>query len=46
MLVALALIVLQFTNLRCIRAIMPKRVTSGGAYLRDLAPSRHSSEET
>ena len=28
------------------RGITPKRVTSGGAHLRDLAPGPHSSEET
>ena len=28
------------------RGITPKRATSGGAHLRDLAPGRHSSEES
>ena len=28
------------------RRITPKRVTSGGAHLRGLAPGQHSSEET
>ena len=28
------------------RDITPKRVTSGGAHLRDLAPAQHSFEET
>ena len=34
------------TNLHYTRGIMPKRVTSGGAQLRGLAPGQHSSEET
>ena len=34
------------SNLHCTRGIMPKRVTSSGAHLRDLAPGLHSSEET
>ena len=33
-------------NLHYTRGIMPKRVTSGGAHLRGLAPGLHSSEET
>ena len=38
--------VLKKNNLYCIRGITPKRVTSGGAHLRGLAPGQHSSEET
>ena len=34
------------TSLRYTRGIIPKRVTSGGVYLRSLAPGPHSSEET
>ena len=34
------------SNLHYTRGITPKRVTSGGAHLRDLAPGLHSSEET
>ena len=33
-------------NLYYSRGIMPKRVSSGGAHLRDLASGQHSSEET
>ena len=33
-------------NLHYTRGITPKRVTSGEAHLRDLAPGQHSSEET
>ena len=33
-------------NLHHTRVITPKRVTSGGAHLRDLAPGLHSSEKT
>ena len=33
-------------NLHYTRDSSPKRVTSGGAHLRGLAPKRHSSEET
>ena len=36
----------QKSNRHYTRRITPKRVTSGGAYLRDLAPGLHSSEET
>ena len=36
----------QKSNLNYIRGITPKRVTSGGAHLRGLAPGLHSSEET
>ena len=36
----------EVTNLHYARAITPKGVTSGGAYLRSLAPGLHSSEET
>ena len=36
----------QKLNLHCTRGITPKRVTSGGAHLRGLAPELHSSEET
>ena len=34
------------SNLFYTCGITPKRVTSGGAHLRDLAPGQHSSEET
>ena len=34
------------SNLHYTRGITPKRVTSGGAHLRGLAPDQHSSEET
>ena len=34
------------SNLHYTRRITPKRVTSCGAHLRDLAPGQHSSEET
>ena len=34
------------SNLHYTRGITPKRVTSGGAHLRGLAPGLHSSEET
>ena len=34
------------SNLHYTRGITPKRVTSGGAHLRSLAPGQHSSEET
>ena len=34
------------SNLHYTRRITPKRVTSGGAHLRGLAPGQHSSEET
>ena len=34
------------SNLHYTRGITPKRVTSGGAHLRGLAPGQHSSEET
>ena len=34
------------SNLHYTRRITPKRVTSGGAHLRGLAPGLHSSEET
>ena len=34
------------SNLDYTRDIIPKRVTSGGIHLRDLAPGKHSSEET
>ena len=34
------------SNLHYTRRITPKRVTSGGAHLRGLAPRLHSSEET
>ena len=34
------------SNLHYTRGITPKRVTSGGAHLRNLAPGLHSSEET
>ena len=33
-------------NLHHTRGITPKRVSSGGVHLRDLAPGQHSSEET
>ena len=33
------------SNLHYTRRITPKRVTSGGAHLRGLAPGLHSSEE-
>ena len=36
----------QKSNLHYTRGITPKRVTSGGAHLRGLAPGLHSSEET
>ena len=36
----------QKSNLYYTRGITPKRVTSGGAHLRGLAPGVHSSEET
>ena len=34
------------SNLHYTRGIIPKRVTSGGAHLRGLAPGLHSSEKT
>ena len=34
------------SNLHYTRGITPKRVTSSGAHLRDLAPGQHSSEKT
>ena len=34
------------SNLHDARGITPKRVTSGGAHLRSLAPRQHTSEET
>ena len=34
------------SNLHYTRGITPKRVTSGGAHLRGLAPGLHSSEGT
>ena len=34
------------SNLHHTRGITSKRVTSGGAYLRGLAPEQHSSEKT
>ena len=35
------------SNLYCTRGVTPKRVTSGGIHLRDLAPdAQHSAEET
>ena len=37
---------LKNLNLHYTRGITPKRVTSGGINLRDLAPGLHSSEET
>ena len=36
----------QKSNLHYIRRITPKRVTSGGGHLRDLARGLHNSEET
>ena len=37
---------LEHQNLHYTSGITPKRVTSGGAHLRGLAPGLHSSEET
>ena len=34
------------SNLHYTRRVTPKRVTSGGAHLRGLAPGQHSTEET
>ena len=36
----------QKSNLHYTRGITPKRVTSGRAHLRGVAPEQHSSEET
>ena len=38
--------VLQLSNLHYTRHITPKRVTSDGAHLHDLASGQHSCEET
>ena len=38
--------VFQKSNLHYTRSITPKRVTSGEAHRRGLAPRQHSSEET
>ena len=39
-------IISKKSNLHYTRGITPKRVTSGGAHLRGLAPGLHNSEET
>ena len=41
-----AVISISNSRLHDTRGITPKRITSGGAHLRDLAPVQHSFEET